>query len=50
MKTLWRTVYQHLEALRIWWRCRRDQRVARRVQSLITLLEQDVGATFDRPH
>ena len=48
MKTLWRTVYQHLLALCIWWFCRRDRRLAQRVTALNALLQQDVDVSPGR--
>jgi hypothetical protein len=37
-------------ALRIWWYCKRDKRLAQRVQSLIALLQQGTDATFGHLH
>jgi hypothetical protein len=48
MKTTWHTLYQHILALRIWWACRRDARVARRVLGLVALLEQDADTAPGR--
>lgn len=44
MKTLWNSLYQHLQALRIWWYCRHDAQLAQRVAALNALLQQDVDA------
>ena len=49
MNTLWRTLYQHLQALRIWWYCKRDERLARRVVSLVALLEQGTNVAPGQP-
>ncbi len=46
MKTTWHTLYQHILALRIWWACRRDARLARRVLCLAALLERDADPTL----
>jgi predicted lipid carrier protein YhbT len=50
MNTFWRTLYQHLLALRIWWRCKRDPRIAGRIAHLLAVLSQDTDAdaVFDR--
>ena len=46
MKILWHTLYQHLLALRIWWYCRHDERLAQRVAALNALLQQDVDVSL----
>jgi hypothetical protein len=48
MTTLWRSLYQHLQAFRIWWHCRRDPRLAQRVAALNALLQSDVEAAPGR--
>ena len=48
MSTRWRTVYQHILAFRLWWRCKRDRRVALRVAALAALLQQDADVSLGR--
>ncbi len=50
MKTLWHILYQHLLALRIWWHCRRDERLAQRIASLNSLLQRDVDVPLGHLH
>jgi hypothetical protein len=52
MNAFWHTLHQHLLALRIWWRCKRDPHMSRRVATLIALLSQDTdtAVVLDRPY
>jgi hypothetical protein len=52
MNTLWRTLHQYWLALRIWWRCKHDPHMSRRVAQLVALLQQDMdtAAVPDRLH
>gem|GEM_PF-4801253 len=48
MKTLCRTLFQHYMAFRLWWYCRTNQRIARRVACLSLLVQEEADVLLGR--
>ncbi|MCS7261647.1 MAG: hypothetical protein NZ765_12875 [Anaerolineae bacterium] len=48
MNTLCRILFQYYMALRLWWHCRNNPRVARRIVRLTMLMQEETDVLLGR--